>query len=227
MSNESLLRRIAAGRTDLLIELLRDDASTVSAELLQWAAYYGDVSAVRLLLERGLRIEQLGVDHGLLAAAFHGHWQLVQFLLERGAPVQHADALTGETALHAATLQEDRERYDLVVEILLASGARADARTVPGIVTGSLMRDARTRGETPLHRAAAFGGVRTLNLLIAAGGDLHGRDAQGDSPLAWASWYRRPPEILRLLLVPPHQISASYQPMRVSLLGKPVAGDEP
>ena len=31
------------------------------------------------------------------------------------------------------------------------------------------MRDCRTKGETPLHRAAAFGGEETIDLLLAAG----------------------------------------------------------
>ncbi len=228
MSADVLMRRIASGRTDLTFDLLGSEAWAVldAAAVLRWAAYYGDVSAVRAVLDSGTRLEMLGDDFGLGAAAFHGHWQLVQYLLEQGAPVDHADAVTGETALHAATLQDDRDRYDLVVEVLLAAGAKVDARTLPGVVTGALMRDARTRGETALHRAAAFGGIRTVQMLIGAGGDLHARDAHGDAPLAWASWYRRPAEILRLLLIDSYQISPSYRPLRISLLGAPLATDD-
>jgi ankyrin repeat protein len=194
------------------------------ASLLQWAAYYGDVSALRLLLGRGEALSSLGPDLGLVAAAFHGHWQLCEFLIERGASVSYADPATGETALHAALTNEDRMRYDCVVRVLLQAGADATARTVAGSATGSFMRDGRNRGEGPLHRAAAFGSPDTVRLLVAAGAARDQTDAHGDSPLAWASWYRRPVEVLRALLYGPHQIRADYQTMRESLLGAPMGG---
>ena len=70
---------------------------------------------------------------------------------------------------------------------------------VSGIETGAFMRDVRTRGETPLHRAAAFGSEATIRMLLDAGADRHLRDAHGDSPLSWASWHLRPRSVLRLL----------------------------
>ena len=55
------------------------------------------------------------------------------------------------------------------------------------------MRDARTRGETPLHRAAAFGTEETIDLLRGAGArPRRAKDAHGDTPLSWGSWYARP-----------------------------------
>jgi len=38
---------------------------------------------------------------------------------------------------------------------------------------------------------------------------LEARDANGDTPLAWASWHLRPAHVLDLLCYGPHQISAS------------------
>ena len=61
------------------------------------------------------------------------------------------------------------------------------------------MRDCRTKGETPLHRAAAFGGESTIDMLLAAGAIVDAKDMHGDSPLSWASWYLRPRGILRKL----------------------------
>ena len=61
------------------------------------------------------------------------------------------------------------------------------------------MRDARTRGETPLHRAAAFSTESVIDLLIDAGAAKDAKDVAGDTPLSWASWHLRPAAIIRKL----------------------------
>jgi ankyrin repeat protein len=106
---------------------------------------------------------------------------------------------TGETPLHAALCKANRPGYDHVVEILLAHGADPNAATRPSVETGAFMRDCRTKGETPLHRAAAFGTERAVTLLLDAGAAREKRDVNGDTPLSWASWHLRPASILRLL----------------------------
>ncbi len=223
--DNAMLNRIAAGRTDLVLEVLAagGDARTETegASLAQWCAYYGDVSGLRCLLSKGEHLSTLGQDFGLDAAAFHGHWRLCQFLLEQGAPVEGTSSASGETPLHASLVSEDRIVHDAVTQVLLAAGANPNARTVPGVETGAFMRDARTRGETPLHRAAAFGGVGTILMLLEAGAHIQGRDAHGETPLAWASWHRRPVEVLRLLCHDRHSIHPGYRGMRAHLVGRP------
>jgi ankyrin repeat protein len=227
MNALSLLARIAAGRTDLTIDLLDETEQPLllvvdGGSLLQWCAYYGDVTAVRTLLGHGASLEDLGPDKGLNAAAFHGHWQLCQFLLESGASATRVDPGTGETALHSSLTNEDRTRYDLVVSLLLAANADVNAATLPRAPTGSFMRDCRTRGETPLHRAAAFGTTATVQMLLDAGADPARQDSHGETALAWASWYRRPVEVLRLLCYGSHIIHPAYTPLKTSLLGSPL-----
>lgn len=222
----ALLDRIAAGRTDLVLDLLAAGGTATDADargnrLIQWCAYYGDVGAVRLLLSQGETLQALGADLGLGGAAFHGHWQLCQFLLESGAPVGGVPSGSGETPLHSALCSDDRMRYDAVVRVLLAAGANPNAATRPGVETGAFMRDCRTRGETALHRAAAFGTADTLQLLLDAGASREARDAHGDTPLAWASWYRRPPEVLRLLCYGEHQVDPRHRGLRAHLVGDP------
>lgn len=106
---------------------------------------------------------------------------------------------TGETPLHAALSKPNRWKYTPVVKLLLAHGADPNRATVAGQETGSFMRDCRTKGETPLHRAAAFGNEEDIEGLIAAGAKVDALDANGDSPLSWASWYGRPGSVLALL----------------------------
>jgi ankyrin repeat protein len=221
------LSRVAAGRTDLVVEhlsaggdaLARDEAGT---SLLSWCAYYGDVSAIRMLLAAGESLGSLGADFGLSGAAFHGHWRLCQFLLEHDAPANYQLPDSLETPLHSALCTDDRLAYDPVVRILLAAGAKPNAVTAPGAETGSFMRDCRTYAESPLHRAAAFGTEETIQMLLDAGADRELRDMRGDTPLSWASWYRRPPAVLRLLTFGPHKIHPRNRSMRANLIGDPV-----
>lgn len=224
--SQSLLQRIANGRTDLIWDLLASghvatDRTADGVRLLDWCAYYGDVSALRLLLDRGETVASLGSDLGLRGAAFHGHWQLCEFLLEQGADVNASDPETGETALHSALCTPHRERHDLVIRVLLTAGANPNLPTMPGKETGAFMRDARTRGETALHRAAAFGSEATVQLLLDAGAKREAKDANGDTPLTWGSWYARPDVVLRLLCFGPHRIHPQRIPMRQALLGTP------
>jgi ankyrin repeat protein len=206
-----MMKRIAAGRTDLVFEAVASGTPATARNgegvaLIQWCAYHGDVSAIRFLLERGETLDTLGVNFDLNGAVFHGHEQLVAFLIERGADVNRALADTGETPLHAALCKTGRPVFDRILRLLLAAGADPNRATHAGVATGSFMRDCRTKGETPLHRAAAFGSVEALQLLLEAGAKVEARDAHGDTPLSWASWYLRPAAVLRLLCYGPHRI---------------------
>jgi uncharacterized protein len=231
-----LIQRIADGRTDLVLDHLAAGGSAVAADargttLLQWCAYHGDVTAVRCLLNAGASLEGLGADLGLRGAAFHGHWPLCQFLLEHGADANSADPDGGETALHAALCKANRPVFDHVVRVLLGHGADPNRATRPGAETDSFMRDVRTCGETPLHRAAAFGTETAIQLLIDAGARRDASDAHGDSPLTWASWHLRPPSVLRLLCHGPYRVhpdnhatydhGAGWGQMDAAAMGRP------
>jgi len=207
---EATMARVADGRTDLVTALL--DAGTPASatdsggvSLLQWCAYHGDVTALRLLESHGARLESLGPNFDLNGAVFHGHRRLVEFLIERGADVNHALADTGETPLHAALCKSARAEFDEILALLLAAGADPNVATRRGAETGAFMRDVRTKGETALHRAAAFGSERAITLLLEHGARVDARDMHGDTPLSWASWHLRPRSILRLLSYGDHR----------------------
>jgi ankyrin repeat protein len=235
-----MLERIADGRTDLVFDYLAQGHAADSVDgggvsLIRWCAYYGDVSAVRYLVSGGASLGALGENLDLNGASFHGHWQLCEFLIEHGADVNHALPDTGETPLHAALCHANRPAYNLVLRVLLRNGADPNRATKVGAQTGSFMRDCRTRGETPLHRAAAFGNAEAIQLLLDAGAVIDARDANGDTPLSWASWHLRPGAILRMLCHGEHSISArgvahytgdhgmGWGGLEASLRGKPHA----
>lgn len=205
------MQRIADGRTDLVFEIVEAGTPATARDgqgvaLIQWCAYYGDVSAVRYLLTKGETLQTLGENFDLNGAVFHGHEGLTAFLVERGADVNRALADTGETPLHAVLCKTGRPVFDRILKLLLGAGADPNRTTIPGVATGSFMRDCRTKGETPLHRAAAFGSLDAVEMLLTAGAQVDARDVNGDTPLSWASWYLRPNAILRKLCYGPHRI---------------------
>jgi ankyrin repeat protein len=221
-----MLAELEDGRTELVFDLLAggipaDHRDENGVSLIRHCAYYGDVTAIRFLLAHGESMHSLGDNFDLNGAAFHGHWRLCKFLLEQGADANYPLADTGETPLHAALCKTDRMVYDRILLVILAHGANPNAATIPGVETGGFMRDCRTKGETPLHRAAAFGEVETIRLLKDAGAIVDAKDANGDTPLSWASWYGRPTLILRELLYGDFSIHPQNHPMRANLLGRP------
>jgi ankyrin repeat protein len=216
----NLIDRISDGRTDLVFECVAEGNSDLP-KLMETCAYFGDVSALKHLLANGASLDMLGKDVGLTGACFHGHWQLTQFLLENGAKVNVADRGTGETALHTALSQHERARHNLVLQVLLAHGANPNRATKKNKETGAFMRDCRTKGETPLHRAAAFGDEAAVQMLLDAGAKVDAVDMNGETPLSWASWYARPTPILRKLLYGKFRINPAYAGMETYLIGKP------
>jgi ankyrin repeat protein len=230
-----MLKRIADGRTDLVFEHIASGkpatAQVDGMPLIQWCAYYGDVSAIRFLLANGESLATLGENLDLNGACFHGHWRLCDYLIERGADVNLPLRDTGETPLHAACSKANRWKYTPVVRLLLARGAKPNVATIPGRETGGFMRDCRTKGETPLHRAAAFGNEEDIQYLLDAGAKRDVLDVNGDSPLSWASWYLRPGAVLAQLCYGPFRINpdrrkqTTCEPangsMESDLLGRP------
>jgi ankyrin repeat protein len=218
--------RIANGRTDLVFEYLASGQAANATDragvsLIKWCYYYGDVSAIRFLLASGESLSSLGGNFGLNGACFHGHWQLCEFLLEQGAEANLPLPDTAETPLHASLCTTNRLGHNLVMKVLLARGANPNRVTKESVETGAFMRDCRTRGETPLHRAAAFGDEEAIQLLLDAGATLDAKDMNGDSPLTWASWHRRPASILRMLCHGNFRIHPNYAGMEANLRGKP------
>lgn len=212
MNKETMLQHISQGRTDRVFDLLRLPAwrevlGEGAVKAMQWFVYYNDVTALKAVLAAGGDLSSLNVDEELGNAAFFGHWKVCDFLIQHGANVNACVADTGETPLHNALAKAGRPHFLYVIRLLVEHGADVNARTVPGKETGAFMRDVRTKGETPLHRAAAYADEAIIAYLLEHGADREARDANGDSPLTWASEHLRPGTILSLLCFGPHKIS--------------------
>lgn len=139
----------------------------------------------------------------LAGLAYVNQLECVRLLLVAGADPNRGCDASGETPLHHALSTGDISRSPLV-KLLLDYGADPNRRTKPGIRSYNFWRDVRTRGETPLHRAAAYSTAAIIEMLLAAGGDKSMRDANGDSPVGWASWHLRDRAIIDLLHLGPN-----------------------
>jgi ankyrin repeat protein len=216
-----ILDLISRGRTDFVVELMKKPnwkelLHKGSVKPLQWLVYYNDTTGLRAVLENGGDLSSIDINSELGNAAFFGHWKVCDFLINQGADVNSPVDVTNETPLHNALSKAGRPYYFYVVKLLVEKGANVNARTIPDVATGAFMRDVRTKGETPLHRAAAYGDERTIEFLLKNGADKEAKDANGDSPLTWASEHLRPGKILYLLAYGAHTIGEGHKIKNVS-----------
>ncbi len=215
MEIKKILSDISRGRTDYILYLYKHSnwqeiLKQGEIKPLQWLVYYNDPTGLRAVIEAGGTLDSIDLDAELGNAAFFGHWKVCDFLINQGADVNAPVDKTNETPLHNALAKAGRPYYFYVVKLLIEKGANINAKTLPGLTTGAFMRDVRTKGETPLHRAAAYADEQTVRYLVEKGADKEARDANGDSPMTWASEHLRPDSILSLLSFGKHRIGKGH-----------------
>jgi uncharacterized protein len=168
-----------------------------------------DPEVTRYLLEHGADPDLQRNENGEpVIVGVCGSFECLRLMVEAGANVNLAGEHNGETVLHCVAGGSDTR----AVRLLLDHGANPNIRTKPGMTTYGLWRDARVRGETPLHRAAAWGSPEVIQLLLDAGADPTIRDANNDTPLSWASWYRREKSIIDQLWYEGSGIGPDFPP---------------
>jgi ankyrin repeat protein len=185
---------IAGAHEDFFKAIPRDDASTVMTLLVrgfdpnsvdekgQHPLYLsqreGAVKVADVLLSHPqLRIDlpNAAGETPLMMAALRGHVPWVVRLLDKGARIEGAVGSEGTdargwTPLHYAASAPDAK----AVELLLARGARKDARS--------------PNGTTPLMMAAQYGDEAAVDLLLKQGADVSLRN---DLDLGAADFARR------------------------------------
>ena len=164
------------------------------------AAWEGNTKALELFYNLGANISF--EDANLLCnAAFNGKTDSVNWLLDKRENANFTFTNTGENALHytISKTSEMDERTE-IVKILVAAGIDVNKKTLAGKPTLCFMRDAYLKGESPLHRAAAYSSTIIIKMLLDAGAEPSMKDANGDTPISWGSWHLRDADVLRLLL---------------------------
>jgi len=164
------------------------------------AAWEGNVEALELYYSLGAKISF--DDSNLLCnAAYNGKIDSVRWLLGKGENVNFSFSSTDENALHyTISKTSEMDARTEIVKVLIEAGIDVNKKTLAGRSTLCFMRDAYLKGETPLHRAAAYGNISIITMLLEAGADPSMKDANGDTPISWGSWHLRDADVLRLLL---------------------------
>ncbi|NNE90564.1 MAG: hypothetical protein HKN23_02865 [Verrucomicrobiales bacterium] len=161
---------------------------------------------IEFLLAHGADPNRLTIESGdtvLGGSTYFNNPDCIRLLLEAGADSNGGTNAAGETPLHGTLARPGNEAFEAdrlkIVKCLIEHGADVNRQTNPGVPSQAFWRDVRTRGETPLHRAAAFAGEYTIRFLLGAGADKTIRDVNGDSPQSWASWHWRDKNLIDLL----------------------------
>lgn len=122
-------------------------------------------------------------------------FECIRILIENGANVDVGFIPSNETPLHHATAPMGTENLE-VIKLLLQNHANPNAKTIPNVDTHNFYYGAKTKGETPLHRAAAFCNIEAIELLLDFKANKESLDINGDTPHSWACWYRRPKKLI-------------------------------
>jgi ankyrin len=184
------------------------------------ASANGSASMIAILLDAGAdaNAPDPAGDTPLMLATRVGRADAVTLLLDRGATIDAADATYQQTALMVAV----RENHPDIVKLLIARGASVNARTrigrtptwvLPnsqpgfghgiGIVRGGSPDRGRRApipgGMTPLLYASRDGRMDSVRMLLDAGAEINGRDANDITPLL-AAITNNHPDVARYLI---------------------------
>ena len=214
----SSIAALAAAVSDINHRTSQDDKLTA----LDWAAFLGNVNALKMLVENGADVRGSG-PRGYTPLHFavkcnsvgasEASCEAITALLLHGAEVDAADK-KGKTPLVTAV-----EMGKLaLVDALVAGGADVNRRNVVddmapldvaafignlGVLKalqgfGSRAKSVNSVGATALHRVAGFEAAGLVHALVDAGADVSAEDANGMAPIHYASISGSPTAIMAL-----------------------------
>ena len=130
---------------------------------LAYAAAYGDLEIVKLILSKGADINgQVAYGDGPLSkAAEQGNSDIVKFLLSEGADVNNANAF-GVSAFMAWCAMGDVEH----VKLGLTYGGKVNEGYIDYTDQGN-----GKKNWTPMQASAAYGKLEVVKILLTSGGD--------------------------------------------------------
>lgn len=111
------------------------------------AAYYNHLDLVRLLLERGIPVNEMdgSGNTALMGACFKGYAEMVRLLIEAGADVNARNGMGGTCLIFSVTFNRPE-----IARLLIGAGADATTRDAQGKTALDHARDQGLSDLVPL-----------------------------------------------------------------------------
>ncbi|CAH8451148.1 unnamed protein product [Schistosoma haematobium] len=190
----------AAGYNRLaIVELLLQYKADVHAKdkgglvPLHNACSYGHAKVAELLIQHGanVNVTDLWRFTPLHEAAAKGKFEICRLLLKHGADPLKKNR-DGHTPIDLVK-DTDSDVYDLLRGdiAVLEAAKKGNLTKIKRLVTSENIncRDTQGRNSTPLHLAAGYNNIETLEFLLESGADVNAKDKGGLIPLHNASSY--------------------------------------
>eukprot|EP00919_Chromeraceae_sp_WS-2016_P018032 GHVR01042881.1.p1 GENE.GHVR01042881.1~~GHVR01042881.1.p1 ORF type:complete len:253 (+),score=23.39 GHVR01042881.1:132-890(+) len=152
------------GNIDAVRVLLEKRDFNCLGDALRYASEKGQVDVARLLIEKGADVNFK--IYGKTALFFASELDMVKLLIENGADIDYVDCCGDTPLLNALT---DEDRHTDIAKFLIEKGADVNFQNM----------DERTA----LFGAFAFGDLDIVKFLIDNGADVNHQDINGDTPL--------------------------------------------
>ena len=170
-----------------------DLADSGKETLLHFAAFWGRVEIVRLLIDRQADVNARDAEGRTpvhFAACSNQNLRVVELLLEAGAQADLFTAcLIGDRARVTLLVYEnpevvhERERFANETPLHKAAQAGHSEVVIALLENGADILARNRLGETALHKAAMGGHAEVVEHLIIEGAEVNPKDSQGFTPL--------------------------------------------
>jgi ankyrin repeat protein len=161
------------------------------AHAIHWAASQGALEVVKLLVERGADVNDVGPNGRtpLHRAAESGVMEMVAYLLKSGANAKTRD-MNGNTAVYWATMATLKKHTAFKPPTRVGAGGAGAAGEPPRpqdpapilkllLAHGTDVNAHNDAGYTALHQAAVDGKIDSVRLLLSKGADVTVRTKKG------------------------------------------------